>query len=162
VLDETSPTNEEWPKSRAKSNIARRVGKAILLVLLPLMCIASTSLVFVLDQTSALGYAYIHVVSTGNTWTAELLGDHYSGEKEWRQRFYQQDIRRDVQWLQGAEIRDIAATREQTLSGQWVTMVYFKWRPMGSIEPLQDAALRVKTEKWLLLNYIRAVELVDY
>ncbi len=117
---------------------------------------------FVLDQTSALGYAYLGAVSTGNTWTAELLGDHYSDERAWRQRFYEQDIQRDVQWLQGAEISDIEAVREQTLSGQWVTMVYFKWRPGDTREPLRDAALRVKTEKWLLLNYIRAVELVDY
>ncbi|HEX8230568.1 MAG TPA: hypothetical protein VF826_14815 [Chloroflexia bacterium] len=133
-----------------------------MLVLLPLLCIVSTALVFVLDQTSALGYAYLHAVTNGNTWTAELLGDHYSDEKDSRQRFYEQDIQRDVQWLQGAEISDVTATREQTLSGQWVTMVYFKWRPVGSIQPPEDAALRVKTEKWLLLNYIRAVELVDY
>ncbi|MDQ5823280.1 MAG: hypothetical protein M3441_03600 [Chloroflexota bacterium] len=133
-----------------------------MLVLLPLLCIGSTALVFVLDQTSALGYAYLHAVTNGNAWTAELLGDHYSDEKDWRQRFYEQDIQRDVQWLQGAEISDVTATREQTLSGQWVTMVYFKWRPAGSIAPPEDAALRVKTEKWLLMNYIRAVELVDY
>ncbi|MEA2574676.1 MAG: hypothetical protein QOH93_1974 [Chloroflexia bacterium] len=142
--------------------MVRRIGKIVLLVLLPLLCIGSTALVFVLDQTSALGYVYLSSVSTGNTWTAELLGDHYSGEKDWRQRFYEQDIQRDVQWLQGAEISDVTATREQTLSGQWVTMLYFKWRPASSLEPPQDATLRVKTEKWLLLNYIRAVELVDY
>jgi hypothetical protein len=131
-------------------------------LLLPLLCIGSAALVLVLDQPSALGYTYLNAVSTGNTWTAELLGDHYSDEKEWRQSFYEQDIQRDVQWLQGAEISDVTATREQTLSGQWVTMLRFKWRAAGSIEPPEDAMLRVKTEKWLLLNYITAVELVDY
>lgn len=140
----------------------RKIGKAIVLVLLPIACIGSTALVFVLDQTTALGYAYLNAVQTGNTWAAEMLGDHYSGEKDWRRRFYQQDIQRDVQWLQGAEISDVAATRAQTLSGQWVTMLRFQWRPSGSLGPLEDATLRVKTEKWWLWNYIRAVELVDY
>jgi hypothetical protein len=142
--------------------MARRMAKAVLLVLLPLACIGSTALVFVLDQTSALAYVYLNAANTGNTWTAALLGDHYSDDKDWRQRFYEQDIQRDVQWLQGAEISDVTATREQTLSGQWVTMLRFKWRPAGTMAPPGDAALRVKTEKWFLLNYIRAVELVDY
>jgi hypothetical protein len=131
-------------------------------VLLPLACIGSAALVFVLDQTTALGYAYLNAVQTGNTWAAEMLGDHYSDEKDWRQRFYQQDIQRDIQWLQGAEISEVTAAREQTLSGQWVTMLRFQWRPSGSLVPPEDATLRVKTEKWWLLNYIRAVELVDY
>jgi ABC-type glycerol-3-phosphate transport system substrate-binding protein len=142
--------------------MARRIAKAIVLVLLPLACIGSTALVFVLDQTSALAYAYLSSVNTGNTWTAALLGDHYSDEKDWRQRFYEQDIQRDVQWLQGAEISDVTATREQTLSGQWVTMLRFNWRPAGTMAPPESAVLRVKTEKWFLLSYIRAVELVDY
>jgi hypothetical protein len=142
--------------------MARRIGKVILLVLLPLVCIGSTALVFVLDQTTALAHVYLSAVQSGNTSAAELLGDHYSDEKDWRQRFYEQDIQRDVQWLQGAAISDVSAVREQTLSGQWVTMLYFKWRPAGSLEPPEDAALRVKTEKWFLLSYIRAVELVDY
>ena len=131
-------------------------------MLLPLACIGSAALVFVLDQTTALGYAYLNAVQTGNTWAAEMLGDHYSDEKDWRQRFYQQDIQRDIQWLQGAEISEVTAAREQTLSGQWVTMLRFQWRPSGSLVPPEDATLRVKTEKWWLLNYIRAVELVDY
>jgi hypothetical protein len=118
--------------------------------------------VFVLDQTAALAHVYLSAVRTGNTSAAELLGDHFSDEKDWRQRFYEQDIQRDVEWLQGAEISDVTATREQTLSGQWVTMLRFKWRPAGSFEPPGDAVLRVKTEKWFLLSYIRAVELVDY
>ena len=153
-------TTEKRPKVRG--SLARRIGKAVLLVLLPLVCIGSTALVLVLDQTTALAHVYLNAVRTGNTSAAELLGDHYSDEKDWRQRFFEQDIQRDVQWLQGAEISDITATREQTLSGQWVTMLYFKWRPAGSLEPPEDAALRVKTEKWFLLSYIRAVELVDY
>jgi hypothetical protein len=41
-------------------------------------------------------------------------------------------------------------------------MVSFKWRPAGSVEPPEDAVLRVKSEKWFLLNYIRGVELVDW
>lgn len=153
-------TSEERPMARG--SMARRIGKAVLLVLLPLVCIGSTALVFVLDQTTALAHVYLNAVRTGNTSTAELLGDHYSDEKDWRQRFYEQDIQRDVQWLQGAEISDVRAVREQTLSGQWVTMLYFKWRPAGTLEPHRDAVLRVKTEKWFLLSYIRAVELVDY
>ncbi len=142
--------------------MARRVGRAILLVLLPIVCIVSAALMAALDQTTALGYAYLSAISTGNTWAAELLGDHYSGEKDWRKRLYELDIQRDAGWLQGAEISDVTAAREQTLSGQWVTLLRFKWRPAGSAEPPHDALLRVKTEKWLLLNYIRTVELVDY
>jgi hypothetical protein len=126
------------------------------------MCIGSTALVFVLDQTTALANVYLSAVQSGNTSAAALLGDHYSDEKDWRQRFYEQDIQRDVQWLQGAEISDVSATREQTLSGQWVMMLRFKWRPAGSMKPPADAVLRVKTEKWFLLSYIRAVELLDY
>jgi hypothetical protein len=153
-------TSEEGPKARG--SIARRIGKAVLLVLLPLVCIGSTALVFVLDQTTALAHIYLNAVQSGNTSAAELLGDHYSDEKDWRQRFYEQDIQRDLRWLQGAEISDVRAIREQTLSGQWVTMLRFKWRAAGTMEPPEDAVLRVKTEKWFLLSYIRAVEIVDY
>lgn len=138
-----------------------RLAKLLLIVLLPTVCIGWSALVFLLDQTSAAGLVYLNAVSTGNTGVAELLGDHYSSDKEWHQRFYKQDIQRDESWLQGAEISDVTTAREQTLSGQTVTMVRFKWRAAGNVGPLRDVALRVKTDSWLLLTYVRAVEVVE-
>ena len=73
---------------------------------------------------------------------------------------YQLDLERDLAWLGGATISDVQTTREETLSGQGVTMVRFKWRPAGSNSLPEDAVLRVKTERWLAVTYIRTVEVV--
>ncbi len=150
-------TGQEKPQRRT---FARRLAKVLLLILLPLMCIGSTALLLLLDQTSAAGLVYLSAVNTGNTWTAELLGDHYSDDKGWHQRLFQQDIQRDEGWLKGAEISDVTTTREQTLSGQWVTMLRFKWHAADSVEPPRDVALRVKTDNWLILTYVRTVKVV--
>jgi len=64
-------------------------------------------------------------------------------------------------YLQGAELSGVTTTREQTLSGQWVTMVRFSWRKAGSTATWTPGALRVKTDHWWFFTYIRAVEDVE-
>jgi hypothetical protein len=114
-----------------------------------------------LDQTTMAGLVYLNAVNTGNRGAAELLGDHYSEDKDWHRRFLAQDITRDMDWLGGAELSDVAASREQTLSGQWVTVVRFQWRTPEVSSSWTPGALRVKTDSWMFVTYVRAVELVD-
>lgn len=71
-----------------------------------------------------------------------------------------QDIQRDTAWLGSKELSDVTATREQTLSGQWVTVVRFSYKPPNSNEAPRKGELRVKTDKWWLLTYVRTVEVV--
>jgi hypothetical protein len=131
-----------------------------LLLLLPLLglCAGSISLGVMADQTTFLGVAYLQSVHSGNTGLSELMGDHFSDDKDWHQRFFSQDIQRDTASLHDVELSDVSSAREQTLSGQWYTMVTYKWRPKGSTDPWNDGALRVKTDHWWIFTYIRAVE----
>jgi hypothetical protein len=134
-----------------------RIWRALGLILLMLMCVGSIVLVVLMDQTSLVGMAYLRAVNSGQAWAAEILGDQYSDDRDWHQRFFQLDIQRDMSYLSGADITDVTTTREQTLSGQWVTVVRFNWRPTD-VGRWQPAALRVKTDKWFVFTYIRAVE----
>jgi hypothetical protein len=123
-----------------------------------LLCVGSIVLVVLMDQTSLVGTMYLRAINSGQAWAAEALGDQYSDQRDWHQRFYALDIQRDMSYLSGADITDVVTTREQTLSGQWVTMVRFNWRNASSLGNWRPAALRVKTDKWLVFTYIRAVE----
>ena len=138
-----------------------RMGRALALLLLALLCAGSITLVVVMDQTTFVGLAYLRAVNGGNKWAAELLGDHYSEDRGWHQRFLSQDIDRDLGYLANSEVADVTASREQTLSGQWVTIVRFTWRGTESLGNWQRAALRVKTDNWLIFTYIRAVEITQ-
>ena len=135
-----------------------RIWRPLALILLMLMCVGSIVLVVLMDQTTMVGLAYVRAVNSGQAWAAEILGDQYSDDRDWHQRFFQLDIQRDISYLSGADISDISASREQTLSGQWVTVVRFNWRGPTSLGHWQPGALRVKTDKWLIFTYIRAVE----
>jgi hypothetical protein len=90
-----------------------------------------------------------------------MLGDHFSDEHEGQMALYRMDIQRDLDWLRGAEISNVTTAREQTLSGQWVTNLRFMYRAQGSADPPRQVMLRVKTDRWLALTYVRAVEIVD-
>lgn len=113
------------------------------------------------DQTTFLGVAYLRAVNTNNTWAAEMLGDQYSEDRNWHQTVYQLDLWRDSQYLANAELSDVTSSREQTLSGQWVTVVRFNWKSPETLYKWQPSALRVKTDKWFFFTYIRAVEVVQ-
>ncbi len=126
-----------------------------------LLCVGTIALVVLTDQTTFMGVAYLRAVNANSIWAAELLGDQYSKDRNWHQRFYKLDIQRDEGYLSGAELSDVTTSREQTLSGQWVTVVRFKWRGQTSLGNWQPAALRVKTDKWLVFTYIRAVEVAQ-
>lgn len=139
----------------------RKIAAAVLLALVVFACVGSAAVLLVMDRTTAAGMVYLNAVSSGNTWAAEALGDHWSADQAQNMSFYEADIQRDTAWLRGAEITDATATREQTLSGQWVTMVRFNWRPTGSLDPPKKGALRVKTDSWLIVTYVRAVEVTD-
>jgi hypothetical protein len=147
------------PKRRSS-----RLKRILLLALIPLLivlCLGSVTLTVMADRTTLLGVAYLQSVHTGNVWLAELMGDHFSDDRGWHQRFYGQDIQRDAGSLYDAELSDVSANREQTLSGQWVTMVRYKWRERGSSGPWHEGALRVKTDHWWIFTYIRAVEPIE-
>jgi hypothetical protein len=134
------------------------VWQALVAFLFVLFCGGVVVLALVLDQTTALGTAYLRAVNSGNAQAAELLGDHYANTTSAQQQRYKLDIQRELAYLDGAELSDVRAVRGQTMSGQWVTELRFKWRPSGSSGQWTDALLYVKTEKWFLLPYIRAVE----
>lgn len=140
---------------------ARRVVVGVLVVLGVLGCMALSTLLVLLDQTSLAAQLYLQSVSSGNPAIAEALGDHWSDERDWQMRFYQQEIQRDLEWLRGADISDVTTAREQTLSGQWVTNLRFMYRAQGSTDPPRQVMLRVKTDRWLAITYIRAVEIVE-
>ena len=129
--------------------------------LLVLLCLGSMVLVVVMDQTTMVGLVYLRAVNAGNSEAAQLLGDHFSPDSDWHQRFFEQDIQRDMDYLKGATLSNVTTSREQTLSGQWVTIVRFDWRDPASAGGWQPGALRVKTDKWWFLTYIRAVEVVQ-
>jgi hypothetical protein len=139
----------------------KRVGIALLLVLVVGLCLGSTSVLVMADQTTFMGVAYLNSVRSGNVGIAELLGDHFSDDSGWHQKFYATDIQRDMSYLHDAEVTNVIATREQTLSGQWVTIVRFNWREPGSTGDWHTGAMRVKTGRWLFITYINAVELVE-
>ncbi len=130
-------------------------------LLFALACAGSFSLLVAADQTAFLGLTYVNAISSGNTDLAEFLGDHFSENKGWNRQSLALDIQRDSVWLNGAELSDVTTSREQTLSGQWVTMVRFKYRGMHSSAPWQEAALRVKIDRWYLLPYVRVVEIAE-
>ena len=140
---------------------ARRMVIGALVVLGVLGCMGLSTLLVLLDQTSLAAQLYLQSVSSGNTAVAEALGDHWSGEREGQMAFYKLDIQRDLDWLRGADISDVTTAREQTLSGQWVTNLRFKYHAQGSPEPPRQVMLRVKTDRWLAITYIRAVEIVE-
>jgi hypothetical protein len=144
-----------------KPSRRKRVGCAVLVILSVILCLGSITVTVLADQTTLMGAAYLQAVHLGNANAAELLGDHFSDDKTWHQKFYAQDIQRDIGYLSNAELTGVTATREQTLSGQWVTMVRFSWRERGSSGAWTQAALRVKTDHWWFITYIRAVEVVE-
>src|SRR5438309_11527201 len=121
-----------------------RLWQALLLALLLLLCVGSISAFVLADQTTMVGVLYLQAVNAGNDTAAQLLGDHFSDDQGWHQRFFEQDIRRDIGYLNGATLSGVTASREQTLSGQWVTMLRFNYRAPDSTAWSQ-AALRVKT-----------------
>lgn len=158
-MDTATPEEKETPeKSRSRR---RRVGCSVLVVLFVVLCLGSVTVTIMADQTTLMGVAYLQTVHLGNAKAAELLGDHFSDDQTWHQKFYAQDIQRDMAYLQGAELSGVTTTREQTLSGQWVTMVRFSWREKGSTGSWTQGALRVKTDHWWFITYIRAVEVVE-
>src|SRR3954447_9701386 len=98
----------------------RRWRRVLLLALLPillLLCLGSATLTILVNQTGLLGVAYLQSVHTGNLDLANLMGDHFSDDQSWHQRFYSQDIQRDAASLRDLELSDVQTTREQTLSG---------------------------------------------
>jgi hypothetical protein len=140
---------------------ARRVVVVVLVMLGVTACLGLSTLLVLLDQTALAAQVYLQSVSSGNPAFAEALGDHFSDQADWQMRFYKQDIQRDLDWLRGAEITDVTTAREQTLSGQWVTNLRFNYREQGSADPPRQVMLRVKTDKWLALTYVKAVEIVE-
>ncbi|HKP52421.1 MAG TPA: hypothetical protein VJ183_07195 [Chloroflexia bacterium] len=146
---------------KATRKLKLRAWQVILATLVLLICVASALLVALMDQTTLLGNAYVTAISSGNEGLAELLGDHFSENNVANQQLLRQDIRRDLAWLGGKELSDVTATREQTLSGQWVTVVRFSYKPPNSNEAPRNGTLRVKTDKWWLLTYVRTVEVVQ-
>jgi hypothetical protein len=140
---------------------ARRIVAALLVVLAVGACLGFSTLVVLLDQTALAAQVYLQSVSSGNTVFAEALGDHFSEQHEGQMALYKMDIQRDLDWLRGAEISNVTTAREQTLSGQWVTNLRFDYRAQGSPDPPRQVMLRVKTDRWIALTYIRAVEIVE-
>ena len=155
------PPTDSKEQGLQKRSRRKQIGCAVLAILLEVLCLGSVTVNILADQTTLMGMAYLQTVHVGNTAAAELLGDHFSDDQTWHQRFYAQDIQRDMAYLQRAELSGVNSTREQTLSGQWVTMVRFSWRETGSTDAWTPAALRVKTDHWWFITYIRAVEPVD-
>jgi hypothetical protein len=137
------------------------IWKVLLLVFFVLGCLGSVAAVVMADQTTLMGVTYLQAVNSGNTWAAETLGDHFSPDSARNKVMLSLDIQRDLAYLHAAELRNVVSTRESTLSGQWVNIVRFEWREAGSTGPWNKLAMRVKLEKWLLLTYIRTVELID-
>jgi hypothetical protein len=131
------------------------------IVLLLLLCGGTSLLLALLDQTSLAAQIYIQSINSGNSGIAEMLGDHFSEQQDLNRRFYALDIQRDLDRFRNAQITDLTTSREQTLSGQWATIVRFNYRPSGSSDPPQPAALRVKTDTWFVFTYIRAVEVAS-
>ena len=114
----------------------------------------------VFGRATAIVPRLLQAVQGGNTSVAEALGDHYSENRAANSQLYEMDLQRDIGWLRGAQVASVTTSREQTLSGQWATVLRFDWRPDSSAQ-WRHATLRVKTERWLLITYIRAVELVE-
>jgi hypothetical protein len=114
-----------------------------------------------MDQTALAANVYLQAVGSNNKGLAMALGDHYTSNAEGQRAIYELDIDRDLDWLGGASISDVQATREETVSGQTVTILKFKWRPVASGSAPEEAALRVKTDRWFVVTYIRAVEVID-
>lgn len=135
--------------------------KPLLLVLFVIFCLGSVAGVVLADQTTAMGVAYLHAINSGNTWAAEMLGDRFSDRSAINQANLSMDVQRDLVYLHGAELRNVASTRETTLSGQWINVVRFEWRDAASGGDWNKAAFRVKLDKWLLLTYIRTVEEIE-
>jgi hypothetical protein len=154
---------ERAPGERGERRVgrARRILVALLVVLGIGACLGLSTLVVLLDQTALAAQVYVQSISSGNPAFAEALGDHFSDQHEGQMALYKMDIQRDLDWLRGAEISDITTSREQTLSGQWVTNLRFKYRAAGSPDPPRQVMLRVKTDRWIALTYIRAVEIVE-
>jgi|SRR5687768_1709607 len=126
-----------------------------------LACGGCALLAILMDQTALAANVYLQAVSSNNKGLAMLLADHYTQNAEGQRASFEFDLDRDLGWLGGAEVADVEAAREETLSGQKVTVVRFNWRPAGSNGPQAPAALRVKTERWFVVTYIRTVEVID-
>lgn len=154
---------ERDPSARAerRGGRARRVVAALLVVLGVGACLGFSTLVVLLDQTALAAQVYLQAVSSGNPGLAEAMGDHFSEQHEGQMALYKMDIQRDLDWLKGAEITNVTTAREQTLSGQWVTNLRFMYREAGSTDLPRQVMLRVKTDRWIALTYIRAVEIVE-
>jgi len=112
------------------------------------------------DQADMLANAYINAATQGNDGAAALLGDHFSEDRNFNQKMFALDFQRDSDYLNGAQITGMSLERTQSLSGQWMTVARFQYRPLGSTD-WHPAELRVKTASWLCVTYIRAVESVE-
>jgi hypothetical protein len=148
-------------KAERRWSRARRLVVALLVVFAVGACLGFSTLVVLLDQTALAAQLYLQAVSSGNPGLAEVMGDHFSDQHEGQMALYKMDIQRDLDWLRGAEITNVTTAREQTLSGQWVTNLRFMYRAAGSSDPPRQVMLRVKTDRWIALTYIRAVEIVE-
>lgn len=131
------------------------------MLLFVVLCLGTMGLLAVVDQPSLLGTAYVQAAAAGNAGIVDLIGDRFTEDQSFNRRMFALDFQRDSQYLQGAELSDLRAERTQTLSGQWVTVMHFKYREAGSGANWTDGALRIKTDGWLLLTYVRAVEKVE-
>jgi hypothetical protein len=114
-----------------------------------------------MDQTALAANVYLQAIGSNNKGLAMALGDHYTSNAEGQRAIYELDVDRDLEWLGGATISEVQATREETVSGQSVTILKFQWRPAGSSSVPEEAALRVKTDRWFAVTYIRTVEVMD-
>ena len=142
------------------SKLRRRV-LGCFVVLLFFVCAGTSVLLALLDQTALAAQIYIQSINSGNSGIAEMLGDHFSDQQDLNRRFYALDIQRDLDRFRNAQISDLTTSREQTLSGQWATVIRFNYRSTGSPGQPRSAALRVKTDTWFVFTYIRAVEVAS-
>src|SRR6476620_4360387 len=148
-------TTEAAPKR------TRHLWRPILLIALVVLCAGAAVLAAFIDQPALLGNAYLQAVVSGNEEGVNLIADHFSDDQKLNRFFLGEDFKRDSEYLAHAEIGDVRTERTQTLSGQWVTLLRFKYRPEGLAAPWKEGALRIKTDSWLVLTYLRAVEQVE-
>lgn len=143
---------ENRPKGRLS-----RIWRPLIVLLLVLACGGLGALFVIADRPEVLAVSYLNLARDGNSWAAGLLADHFSEDNTFNSRSLALDFGRDTQMLAGAEISGVTTEQMQTLSGQWATELRFKYHPATG-GPWQQAALRVKTDTWLVFTYIRAVE----
>ena len=130
-------------------------------ILAALLCVGCAALAILMDQTALAANVYLQAVNSNNKGLAMLLADHYTENAAGQRALYELDLDRDLALLSGVTLTNIETTREQTLSGQWVTILRFNWRPAGSNGAFVPWVLRVKTDRWFVVTYVRAVEVIS-